>query len=206
MKQPVIAIDVDDVLSPTNEEMMHYVNKHYSANLTWEDYSAKGEYKGYWDRIWKVSKEEAEERYKAFVSSGALINARVMPGAIKAINELKKSYHLVIVSARYGSQTEDTHHWLDKHFPSTFKGVEFVPLWYEDSTWTKAKICKQLQASYLVDDNVEHCNLAAQEGISALLFGSYGWNMHEDLIPGVQRVSDWVAVRGFFDDKSRRKL
>lgn len=202
MKRSVIAIDVDDVLSPINEEMMYFINQRYGAKLNWEDYGVEGSYRGYWQQVWGVGKKEAQLRHSSFVESGALRKARVMEGAVEAIEMLKKSYHLVIVSARFGLQIDDTHHWLNMHFPNVFKEIAFVPLWYKDPSYSKAKICTELNAAYLIDDNVEHCSLAAEEGINGLLFGDYGWNKHVTVPNNMIRVKDWSAVMEFFDDRT----
>jgi 5'(3')-deoxyribonucleotidase len=125
-----------------------------------------------------------------------------MEGALDVIAELKKKYRLVIVSARFGTQIEDTHHWLEKHLPGVFDGIHFMEMWDEDKKTTKAKVCQEIGAGYLIDDNVEHCGLAAEEGIQALLFGDYGWNRAEDVHPGVVRVKDWHAVAAYFKGRS----
>ena len=49
-------------------------------------------------------------------------------------------------------------------------------------------------ASYLIDDSFGHCELAAEVGIKAILFGNYGWNRQQTLIDGIVRCKDWDAV------------
>jgi len=201
MKRPIVAVDVDDVLSPTNLMMMHFVNSNFGTAHTWEEYTAEGDYDGYWGRVWNVSREEAERRYKSFVTAEVLREVEPMEDAIQTLAYLKKQFELVIVTARGDDRAEDTHHWLEKRFPQVFKGVHFLPVWGDGKKATKAAICKEIGAGYLVDDNVEHCVLAAQEGIHALLFGDYGWNKHATLPSGVVRVKDWRAVREYFDGR-----
>jgi hypothetical protein len=60
-------------------------------------------------------------------------------------------------------------------------------------------ICQEIGAGYLIDDNVEHCRLAAEAGVKALLFGEYGWNKHLPTPPGVERVKDWKDVTDYFN-------
>jgi hypothetical protein len=62
---------------------------------------------------------------------------------------------------------------------------------------TKGQICKKLGASYLIDDNVGHCEKAIEEGVSAVLFGEYGW--HGDAPDKLVRCKDWPAVLEYFD-------
>lgn len=199
--KPIIAVDIDDVLFPTNRELMEFVNKHFGANLSWEDYQIHAPYWGYWERVWNVSTEEAYQRYKAFTTSDVMKSATTIDGAISVIDRLEKQFDLVIVTARKDEHADATHQWLNKHFPSTFKGVEFVPLWGGNTTITKADICNKIGASFLIDDNIEHCTLAGEAGINALLFGEYGWNHHEgDLPKNVTRVKTWHDVERILNE------
>lgn len=198
-KRLTIAVDVDDVLVPTKDAMRTFVNENFGTNHSLEDYEKPGEYRRYFEQVWQIGHEEGEKRYKAFVESGALLRAEPVEGAIKVITELEKSYELVIVSARADAQIEITHKWLLDHFPGVFKDVLFQSAWYEDKSMTKAAICKEIGASYLVDDNVEHCQTAQQEGITALLFGEYGWSKDNKETESLIRVKNWDEVRKYFE-------
>ncbi len=193
-----IAVDIDDVLASINETMRQFINKYYGHNHTEADYNRDGEYWGYWEKIWQISDEESKERYQAFITSKEFLDVNTHDAALDVINRLKRKYDLVIVTAREDSRIEGTHKWLDQNFPNIFKRVEFTPVWSKDKKTSKAKICKVIGAGYLIDDNVEHCNLAAQEGIQALLFGEYGWNRSQELHKRVKRVKDWHAVAEYF--------
>ena len=96
---------------------------------------------------------------------------------------------------------EPTYEWVKKYFPGVFEGVHFVPIWETNNKVTKAEICQQIGADYLIDDLPRHCNLAAEVGIKALLFGDYSWNRNEEITEGVTRVKDWPAVVEYFDEK-----
>lgn len=74
-----------------------------------------------------------------------------------------------------------------------------MQVWSRDQKATKAAICTSIGASYLIDDNLEHCALAAESGLDCLLFGEYGWNKAEILPKGVTRVKDWHAVLEYFN-------
>jgi 5'(3')-deoxyribonucleotidase len=193
-----VAIDVDDVIGAENEAIRKFINREYLQNHTAEDYLVDGDYWSYWQDIWKVSEDEAERRLEAFLKSPDKDSLEILDGAIKVIGELKKTYDLVIVTSRYGRQLETTEPWLEKHFPKTFSQVAFVATWSRDEKVTKAKICNDIGANYLIDDNADHCNLAAQAGIKSLLFGDYGWNRKATLHPGVTRVKDWHKVLSYF--------
>jgi hypothetical protein len=117
------------------------------------------------------------------------------------VQVLKKKYDLVIVTARDKRGVAITHQALDEYYPNLFKDVHFVPLWGGGKKATKAQICDEIGASYLIDDSFEHCSLAAEAGIEALLFGHYGWNHYQRLTSGMRRVKDWRAVSEYFNGR-----
>lgn len=202
--KPVIAVDLDDVLGDENGAMRQFINQQYGFDHTIEDYTIEATYFGYWEQVWGVDSEEGSRRYEAFVAS-AYKRERlpVLPGAIKALNILEKKYQLVVITSRREDMVEYTHDWLTSHFPDMFSDVHFTHAWDEmTEKATKAKICDEIGASYLIDDNLEHCALAAGVGVEALLFGEYGWNKNRKLPQGVHRVADWKAVLEYFDARS----
>lgn len=201
MSKETIAVDIDDVLSAENEAMRQFINERYGLNLTAKDYLVEAPYWGYWERVWGVDEEEALRRYQAYLE--AEVKARHLPveGAVEGVSTLKDEYNLVVVTSRYDSFVDLTKRWLEEHFPEAFSGVEFVEVWSKIRKVSKAIICKEIEASYLIDDNLEHCTLAAEEGVTGLLFGEYGWNKADSLPSGVIRVKDWSAVLEYFSEK-----
>lgn len=116
-KRPIIAIDVDDVIGSENEAIRQFINLNYGSNHTKEDYLVDGKYWGYWESIWNVSKDEAEQRFNTFLNSSQKDNLEIIDGAVTAIERLKENYDLVIVTSRFGRQLKTTKPWLDKRFP-----------------------------------------------------------------------------------------
>lgn len=200
--KPVIAIDVDDVIADEAEGVQRFVQQEYNHSYKPSHDLFEGPYNTYWEDRWQrqqgISGEEAVKRFEAFLASPIKDNLKLVEGALKAIQELKKRYELVVVTSRYGRQLETTEPWLEKHFPGTFKRVEFVALWGKDKPATKATIAKEIGANYLIDDNPDHCALAAEEGITALLFGEQGWSRSIEIARGVIRVKNWQEVLEYF--------
>ncbi len=201
-KRALIAIDVDDVLAAERDAIRTYINEAHGLQLTPQDYAVEGQYWGYWEQVWGVDGETGRQWYKGYLDAGVKRQLQAVDGAIDAIMHLKEHYNLAVITSREDSTFDVTHEWLNMHFPEAFKHVEFVTLWDKDRKVSKAAICDHLGASYLIDDNVEHCNLAAEAGVQALLFGEYGWSNSSEHHPGVRRVKDWVAVKDYFDGKS----
>jgi uncharacterized HAD superfamily protein len=200
--RPIIAIDVDDVLAGENETMREFINQTYGLNLTPEDYLIEAPYHGYWAKVWGVTEQEGRKRYEAYLDSGAKENHLPIKGSVEAIAKLEKDHDLVIVTSRYDFLIDMTRKWLEENFPKTFKQIEFVPLWSRNERVSKAVVCKKIGATYLVDDSIEHCNMAAEVGIKTLLFGDYGWNREVKLHPAAVRAKDWDAVLEYFDEQS----
>lgn len=201
MKKPTIAVDLDDVLGNENHAMMHFINKRHDLKQTTEDYNITADYWGYWYAVWGVGEEQGARWYAEFVEAKKSFEVILepLPGAIRAINELKKSYNLTIITSRRADLVEITEHWLNNHFPSTFTGIHFLELRGGRHKISKARICQEIGASYLIDDTAEQCTMAQQAGMQALLFGDYGWNRAAKLPKGVVRVPDWQAVSDYFE-------
>lgn len=195
----LIAIDIDDVLADETNSAIRFFNEHFGLKLTRQDYDVDGPYWGYWESIWKVSDEKAAEMAAAYVHSDARAEHTVLPHAIEVVSDLKRKYDLIIITSREDVLVDLTEQWLHVHFPNTFDHVAFTAVWQPKPGATKAEIANHLGAGYLIDDNAEHCNVAAEAGLQALLFGEYGWNRKAELRDSVVRVKNWLAVRDYFD-------
>lgn len=201
----IIAVDVDDVLADENNAVIEFMNQHYGLGLSAKDYDVVNPYWGFWERVWGVTDEDGAVMHKKFVESGVKRHLKVIPGAIDAINRLRQDYDLVIITSRMDAVIELTHDWLERHFPKTFKSIEFVVVWSGgDHKASKADIARSLKAEYLIDDNADHCRAADEAGIQALLFGDYGWNREEVLPDSATRVKNWEEVLEFFYGSDRR--
>lgn len=199
MSKSVIAVDVDDVLAVENEAVRRFANAAFGHQHTSEDYLKPGEYWGYWEMVQGVNKEEGARRYGEYLNSGLKGQLEVMPGSLEVLTELKRRYDLIIVTSREAHLVDITQVWLTEHFPAVFRDVAFVAVWTGEVKGSKAEVCKQLGAKYLIDDNPGHLKLAAEAGIKGVLFGTYGWSSGVDLPSGTVRVGNWHEVKEYFD-------
>jgi uncharacterized HAD superfamily protein len=190
-----IAVDADDTLFDENTAIRLYMNNTYGFNHSAEDYLVTGPFNNYWERIWNLSPDKTRAMYEEFVTSSYKENLEPIKNAIQVLKTIKEEYELVIVTSRDHRTVKWTHNALLKHYPDIFNDVHFTPLWGDGEKVTKAKICNEIGASYLIDDSFEHCKLAAESGIKALLFGDYGWNREQILPNNVVRCKDWEAVK-----------
>lgn len=196
--KPVIAIDFDEVLSEQNQAVRRFINKNYGHSHKHEDYLVEGDYWGYWEDIWGVDHEEGEKRLRHFWDS-ELAKQKPLQGAVKAVKTLKLNYKLIVVTSRNEEFMEVTHEWLDKHLRGVFDHVKFTSTRGLKASGVKAGVLKDIGASYLIDDNLEHCTAAARENIKALLFGNYGWTKGRKVPGEITRVKNWEEVLVYFN-------
>lgn len=201
----IIAIDIDDVISSCGETFLKYHNKRYNTDLSLAKTSYRGEYWGYFPKLLNlelgISEEEGERRFKEFLADEAHTKHQpISDDAKRAIRELKKSYRLEVITARDVSMRDSTVKWLNDHLPCTFHGVHFASDGHKARA--KAEICREIGAEFLVDDSIEHCNTAAREGIEVILFGEYGWNVGQETLPTVTRLTSWPEIARYFNEKA----
>lgn len=201
-----IAVDIDDVISPFTESFIHYHNSLYGTKMSIEDFRRPGDYWGYYEGVLADilndpdGVEEYKRRFWEFLETDRHIRGQpVSEEAKRCLYELKKDYNLQIVTARDGAIKEGTCEWIKEELPDLFSEVHFNASWKQAGMKiTKAKLCQEIGAEYLIDDSVEHCNAAAECGITAILFGEYGWNSHHEVHKNVIRLPDWNAVLEYF--------
>lgn len=193
MKKPLIAFDLDDVLASHVEAFVAHSNSAYGTSFEIEDYTE------HWPSLWGVDDEEVERRAYEFHTHENILGFKVKADAQAALKKLGTKYDLCIVTARRQHLLDITRTWVEQHFPDVFIGVHFVPIWEPDNKVTKAEICKQIAADYLVDDLARHCNIAAEGGIKCVMFGDYSWNRNEELLPSVARCVNWQELLQYFD-------
>lgn len=197
MKQKTIAVDIDDVLAISAEALVDFSNARWGTRLTVEDYDED------WGKMWQVDVVEERRRSDEWHASDGISSKRPQEEGLTVLKHLSQSYRLVIATSRRKIIQEDTRLWLEKHYLGIFDEVHFSGIWDERTPdahmLTKAQLCAEIGADYLIDDQVKHCVGAAEAGIQALLFGDYNWNRHAALPDGVTRVKNWQEVKEFFD-------
>lgn len=190
MSRPILAIDIDGVLADHTAALAAWHNQTFGTRLTVDDYISDE-----WRYVWNTSADEAERRAQAFHATGAHGRFATIRGAKTALRELKKTHDLILVTVRRRNVIDATYQWLEVHYPGLFQDVHFIHYWDDNQRKTKAEVCQQIGAHYLIDDSLKHCLEAAEAGIPALLFGVYAWNKAETLPRNVTRVPDWKSVQ-----------
>lgn len=202
-KKPIIAIDVDDVLSRTSEGFIEFSNKTWGHALTPDDYDED------WARAWNTSVETARSRADILHASGVFSEFSYYAEALPVLTKLKKHYSLVVATSRRASISEESQEWLNRYYPNIFDDVFFSGIYdsklgkHKDHiARTKNDLLVEIGADYLIDDQLKHCVAAGQHGVNTILFGDYAWNRSDELPSHVTRCSDWQAVEAYFAARS----
>lgn len=201
MSKQLLVFDIDDVLADTTEALREFVNSEYGYSLQKHHYNIRSEYWGYYEAVWSRHDINGDGILDKFhtKSAGGYIQIDPMTGSQSAVAELAERFDLAAVSSRSAIQQRQTELWIGKVYGGVFKEVRCI-----DSRHTgmsKGSVCDELGASYLVDDNTEHCKSAKQSGIVPILFGNYGWQ-DEATSQTYIRCINWQEVMEYFNASS----
>lgn len=196
--KPVIAIDIDDVLSSSAVGFVEWSNKKYGTHLKPEDYQE------HWAEMWKIDLDETFKRAQEFHEDDIVGSYNLIDGALDVLKKLKDKYTLILITSRRMSIKPSTLGWINAHYPNIFEDCVFAGFFDADKPdlnhlkMTKAELAKNLKADYLIDDQLKHIEATAEIGIKGLLFGDYSWNQKDDLPKNVKRVKDWNEILNYF--------
>ena len=189
MKRLIIAIDCDDVIVPTVALHLDHYNKTYGTHIEPKDFYSNDL------SLWDVpDTATAIRRVEDYTKTPEYQHAKPFTESIDAIRELGKYHELHLVTGRPDFLTTATTNMLTQYFPDLFSSLEFTNFFHEKAR-SKADVCTQLNADYLIEDHLHHAQLVAACGTKVLLFGDYPWNQTDKPLPAnITRVPDWSAV------------
>ncbi|KAF8528019.1 hypothetical protein BU17DRAFT_38778 [Hysterangium stoloniferum] len=206
-KSPLILVDLDDVLSRTNEAAVKWHNNVYGTQLTLDDLHCELLLQAFFG--WGTPRETMVKA-QIFYASTDFLQAEPVPGAQSALTALvNMGFRLAILTTRSIDLKDQTHAWLTMSFPGIFDSVYFSGMeeLRKESTnkqlLSKGEMCRKLEASLLIDDAVENvlsCANCPAGQTPSLLFGSYEWNRRcsatktdEDRMSFIERVQHELA-------------
>ena len=199
MSKPIIAIDVDDVLSASAAAFVDFSNERWGTRLTIEDVDED------WAKMWQIDIPAMEARAAEFHQSGVVSSYHKYDEALPVLERLKNNYDLVVATSRNRRIDIETRDWLNENYPNIFKEIHFSGIFDGDTTdnsvckLTKTDLLLKIGASYIIDDQPKHCFGAADVNLRAILFGDYPWNRDVDLPPGVLRCANGRERGVYFD-------
>lgn len=198
MQKPIIAVDLDDVLTNNAQAFADFSNATWGTNLTADDFDED------WNIVWGTEIEETQRRAELFHSDDVFDGFMHKEDALNVLTKLHKNYTLVIATSRREVVRGITESWLERHYAGLFSGVYFTGFFdgkhgVDALKKTKKDLVIEIGADYLIDDQPKHCFGAAEAGLRAVLFGDYRWNQVARLPKGITRCSNWPEVGQYFD-------
>lgn len=189
-KKYKIGIDIDNVLSNFNDELLkEFINHDKELRNTGivnkDVYITRG--------MFDWSKDELDDFYYSNIERIAK-KLDVIDEAPKYIKQLRENgYEIYIISGRNNGEYSDpykmTSDWLDKY------KIEYDELILTDAynSLEKAKICKENNISIMIDDSTRILLEVKNEGITALLMDT-PYNREVD---NLKRVHTWKEIYDF---------
>ncbi len=195
MAKTIIAVDIDEVLSPFMPGLVDWHNMHYGTSFQISDFSNYN-----LDLTLGGTREEAIQKCGEYFLNRDPKITLPLAHAQRVLTRLKQDYQLIIVTSRTLLQKDHTETWLLEHLPDTFSQVVMCNHWTNDkkNLIKKSKACLNVGAKYLIDDLPHYIEDAVAAGISGLLFGEYPWNQQISVNSQICRVTDWIAVEKYF--------
>lgn len=191
-----IAVDLDDVLSANAEGFVKFSNERWGTNLRPEDFHED------LITLWGVDLDTVGKRMLEYCEAEIVREYGYFAESLPILERLKKRYRLILVTSRRKVLMQATADWVNQYVPDIFESIHhagiFDSLAHGAHKLTKAEVLQDLEANYLIDDQLKHCVAAAKIGIPSLLFGEYEWNKATDLPKNVTRVKNWADVAEYF--------
>ncbi len=184
MERLILAVDCDDVLLPSQEHIVNRYNMQWGARVSLENsYNAASE-------TWEADPAIIAERIYDIQLSEEYGEIEPFPDAVEACRRLAEQYELHLVTARPERIISVTTAMLNRYFSGIFNKIEHIGM-----SGSKGDVCRSLEASVLIDDNLHHLERAAQCDVPHLLwFGDYPWQSDSAGEVEVVRCRDWYEV------------
>lgn len=193
--RPTIAVDIDEVLTPHFQDLISWYNKEYKTELTLAHNHPTD------PKPWGTTDiEVAVKRVHQYYETPEFLNSKPYEEAVHALRELSHNYKIIVITARDNIIEKVTREWLADHFIELIAETHFTARYsLEGKSRTKASVCLEVGAKYLIDDGLENAIEASLQGVKVLLFGDYPWNQIHKMPKGVTRVKNWQEVLEYFD-------
>ncbi|MHB8443282.1 MAG: 5' nucleotidase, NT5C type [Patescibacteria group bacterium] len=146
--------------------------------------------------VWN-SLEEYESRLKEWHNSEEFLNLKPIKGAKKALTRLSRDHDIYLITARSLFLKDRTLENLNSHFKGYYKDVHFTG-YGEDTTLSKAEVCKNLGINIFIDDAEENIIEVSSLGIDTLIFDT-PWNQNIGKIKNTKRVYSWKEIEEYIN-------
>lgn len=202
---PIIAIDVDDVLFPNTDRLLHAYNRQFGTNIVEAPVVVGTEVKGTMEILLEqtgLGRDEIIDQVEAVLVSPEFHMAEPLHESVPVLESLAKNFGLVAISARPSVMERQTIHWLTTHYSGLFSSVHILgKRWGAGLTVDKGGVYGSLGVNYVIDDLLRNVIAASGMGLQAILFGEYSWNRTDELPNEITRCRGWREVLEFFDGR-----
>lgn len=155
-----VAIDVDEVLV----KFLYPMAKFHHKTIQ------KPKYNYIYRQIFDIDEETSQHMVREFYRSKDFMNLTPIKGAQKAMYNIKKDAKKVyVLTGRQEVVREETESWIQQYFPGIFDDVILTNS-YTPNEIRKIDICRALNISLLIDDNIDICKECIEDGVQALNF------------------------------------
>lgn len=185
-----IGVDADDTLFDFVGNYTLFHNWKYKTNLKKEDFKTYS-----FNHARGGTMKQAINTVNEFYKTDFFKEMQPFPEAIEIIQKLKENNELFVVTSRPNHIKEKTIEQILEHFQDAFLEMFFSSNYYtraKNSGKTKAEICRDLEASLLIDDSLVYAKQCVEIGIKAILLDS-PWNQN-GYVKGITRVKDWKEI------------
>lgn len=168
-----IAIDLDEVLTPFLPTMLRWrrpihIPKKYPYNCS---------------KIYNISELESKKLVKDFYNSEDFYKLKPFKNSNKVLKIFSETYKVYLVTGRQNIIRKNTENWIEQWYPGIFTDVILTNSFTDDEV-TKSSICKMLNISLLIDDNLDTCLDCMKHGITSINFIGdpiYPWCEENDI-------------------------
>ncbi len=196
--KPIIAVDIDEVLGSFVKALSKWYNNKFGTNFNEKSYHSYDFHK-----VWNCSLEQCNKSVELFFLSNVFKNdIEPVDGALEALIDLKDNgYELHVVTARHEGVKQDTINWINKYYPNIFQEIHFGNHYSKlGKNRKKSEICRDINATVLIDDSWKYAKDLASNQQYCILFGDYAWNtnqgtFNDDELNYVRRASNWSILK-----------
>lgn len=191
MGKKVVAVDFDDVVFDFNGHFVPWHNKHFGTTLSYKDINSH-----VMEEVYKCDTATILERVRTFSHCGEHELVLPIGGAKEALRRLKNNYSLRVVTARAESFRPHVEEWNVMHFSETFDSLHFTNAFsglHKNVKRLKSSVCKEIDASVLIEDAIGNAFEVAGQNIPVLL-ADRPWNQHSTLPHGIHRMHTWNDI------------
>lgn len=180
-----IAVDMDEVIADLLEQYILFLNTEQKLKLLREQFTGYYTWTG-----WNGTVEEKIQSFSTFYKSPYFFQVLPVAAAAEALATIKKDNELYIVTSRPDSLKDATISWIEQYYPDTFTDIYFADYVLKKK---KSDICKQLGATYIIEDSLDYARDCAAHNTNAVLL-TYPWNSAEQVTGNITRVKSWEEI------------